>query len=362
MNTNVISIWAPLRYGNYGDDLQAIVFAKYIKSLGYNVRVYQLDKNLAKIYNLETANNLHKLCHNVKVCIIAGGALLTPFLLHKRLLNRSALEYERDFKELNKAVKKYNTQFCAISMGGDGKVRWPFLYYSKHRISFFKSSNFLNGTVRLKGDVNQMKVFGKDFKYFPDCLLQSTKYLNISPRKSIENNKITKIGLNFKKGKYLDKVLINEIYKYADNNNDIEFSFIKTHLENTGINYEYVPIKDMNNIKIVHYESPTQLLEYISDIDILITSKLHLAITGLTVGTPYFSYRGPGKAKSFTKSIGGEWAILNDNISFNELKNNYLNSSKDELFNKFDINILNEMIDESWKQFEFCELVINANI
>ena len=48
---------------------------------------------------------------------------------------------------------------------------------------------------------------------------------------------------------------------------------------------------------------------------------LHLGLTGLANGkTPFLSYRGPGKAKSFLRSIKGDWAILDDNITFKELR------------------------------------------
>lgn len=353
---NKIAIWSPLRYANYGDDLQAIVFALYIQSIGFQVKLYQLEKSLSDEFKLESSDTLDELCKDVKLCIIAGGALLTPFSVIKRYLNRSAFEYEMDFKELNKAMRKYNTKFCAISIGGDGKLRKPTKYYSKHRINFFSSRNFLNGTVRLKGDANQMRKFNKNFVYYPDCLLQTPKFLKLNDsRKS--NNKI-KIGLNLKKGKYLSKSLLNDIFQYARNNNDIEFYFTTTHMEYTGINYEYIPQKETDNIKICKYKSPTQLLEFISSIDLFITSKLHLGITGLTVGTPFISYRGPGKAQSFLKAIKGEWAIADNNITFAELSQNYFSKTKEELFQMYDYNKLDEMISNSYNQFLFCKKVI----
>lgn len=358
MSKKTISIWAPLRYTNYGDDLQAIVFAKYIQSLGYEVKVFQMEESLARMYSLNVAQTVDELCKDVKLCIIAGGALLTPFLLHKRILNRSAAEYEQDFKDLNSAIKKYDTKFCAISMGGDGLTRSVFLYYSRHRISFFKSPNFLNGTVRLEGDVAQMQKFGKEFTYIPDCLLQSVKFLELNIDHSLPPHRPVRVGLNFKKGKYLDSALVNDIYKYARENENIEFYFMKTHMDKTGINYEYVPKEETRNIKIIPYESPAQLLGVMSGLDVLITSKLHLGITGLTIGTPYLSYRGPGKARTFTESLGGKWAVVPDNISFKELLQRFLLVPKPELFSKYDLKMLKSMIEESEKQYLFCKEVI----
>ena len=174
----LIAIWAPLRYANVGDDMQALAFALYIKELGYNVKLYQLDKELAQQYNFQSVSSIDELCQDVKLVIIAGGALLTPFKWYKRILNKSAREYESDFKELYLATKTYtNIKFCAISIGGDGQVRKPETWYSHWRIDFFRSSAFLNGTVRLLGDVEQMKqAFGKNFIYHADMLFRTPDF------------------------------------------------------------------------------------------------------------------------------------------------------------------------------------------
>src|SRR5436190_1618398 len=153
-----IAIWGNNRYSNYGDDLQTLVFALHIKNMGLKPIVFQLEKGIADKFGLEVANNLDELFRDVHLCIIAGGALLTPFPFVKRILLKAAIEYEADFQNLNLAIKKYpEVKICAISIGGDGEVRPPNKYYSKHRIAFFSSPQFLDGTVRLGGDIEQMK-------------------------------------------------------------------------------------------------------------------------------------------------------------------------------------------------------------
>ena len=86
-----IGIWAPLRYANVGDDMQAISFAIHIKKLGYEVKLFQLDETLAELYQLESVPNIDILCEKVNLIIIAGGALLTPFKWYKRILNKIQL-------------------------------------------------------------------------------------------------------------------------------------------------------------------------------------------------------------------------------------------------------------------------------
>lgn len=349
-----IAIWAPLRYANYGDDLQALAFGLMLRQEGYNVKLFQLEESLSEAYGITSCATVDELCQDTSLCIIAGGALLTPFSWIKRKIHKAAIEYERDFKDLFEATLKYPVKFCAISMGGDGKQRVPEKWYSKHRIDFFRSDSFINGTVRLEGDVEQMKKFGKDFTFYPDMLFRTTDYFTPDLLQGTEKHRV---GINFKKGRYLDKSLLKAIYKYAAEHDDIEFHFTTTHMQKTGLDYQYVPEHEGKNIFIDRYTSPQQLLGVLASMDVFITSMLHLGLTGLTTGTPFISYRGPGKTKSFLKSIGGDWAIVDDNISFEELKTQFFVKDKRTLYEKYDIMKIEEMKQESLQQYEYCKYI-----
>ena len=125
-NNKIVSIWAPLRYANYGDDMQAIAFAQMIKSIGYGVKLFQLDESLAAIYSLEVAPTVDELCKDVNLVIISGGALLTPFKWYKRILNKAAREYEADFKEFDR--KRWPKVEYAGMMEYDGDLHIPHQY------------------------------------------------------------------------------------------------------------------------------------------------------------------------------------------------------------------------------------------
>ena len=85
---------------------------------------------------------------------------------------------------------------------------------------------------------------------------------------------------------------------------------------------------------------------------------LHVGLMGLTVNTPFVSYRGPGKTKSFLKSIGGDWAILPENISFEELCQQVLTKKKKDLFARYNQQAISEMVEDSLNQYEFCSDVV----
>ena len=353
-----VAIWSSLKFTNYGDDLQALAYAEHIKSLGYEVKLFQLDKGLAKLYGVETVQTIDELCKDVKLCIIAGGGLLSPFNILRRTLNKSYAEWELMFKELYRATQQYGTLFCAISMGGDGKDHSPFLMYGKWRRKLFSTPQFLDGAVRLKGDVAQMKKFGKKFHYFPDMLFKSPDFFETQPLPSTDK---IRVGLNFKKNrnyKYLDRKFLSDLLDYSKTHNDIEFHFCTTHMEYVGLNYQYFPEKETENLKIDKYQSPKQLLGVLESCDVFVTSMLHLGLTGLTKGTPFLSYRGPGKAQSFLHSIDGDWAILDDNITFAELRDQFLVMKKQDLYNRYNVEAIKKMIEESSQNYEYCKEIV----
>lgn len=357
MSKKTVAIWAPLRYANYGDDMQAIAFALQIRQMGYEIKLYQLDESLSIRYNISSVPTIDALCQDVNLCIIAGGALLTPFRWYKRLLNKAAREYEQDFKDLYQATIKYSqVKFCAISFGGDGIVKEPKIWYSKWRIKFFNSANFLNGTVRLQGDVEQMKQFGKNMVYYADMLFQAPFFF---PPKMLQSTKKYRVGFNLKRGKYIDKQLLKDIFNYAAKYDDMEFHFTTTHMEKIGLNYQYTPEKSSKNIFIDRYETPEQLLGVLASMDCFMTSMLHVGLTGLSTGTPFISYRGPGKTKSFLKSIGGEWAILPDSITFQQLHEQIWSQSRNVLYNKYNTDAIESMKKNSLHQYEFCKEIVN---
>ena len=199
------------------------------------------------------------------------------------------------------------------------------------------------------------QAFCKDFVYHADMLFRTPDYFK--PKILPHTDKI-RVCLQFKKGRYLDKQLLADIYAYAENYDDMEFHFITTHMPKIGLTYQYMPEKPSKNIFLDAYENPNQLLGVLASCDVIMTSMLHVGLMGLTVNTPFVSYRGPGKTKSFLKSIGGEWAILPENISFEELRIQVLTKKKENLFAQYNQDVIAGMVKDSLNQYDFCTEIV----
>lgn len=358
-----VAVWGPNRWCNFGDDLQSVVYALHLRSIGYEPVVFMLDRRIAEEHQLEVADSPDELLKNAVFCVIAGGALLTPASPPKQLLLKMRRRYARDIYELHRAAKKYDVRVCAMSMGGDGKTRNRWFWYDLPRNLFFQSEYFIDGTVRLAGDVEQMKNFGKHFIHIPDCLFSIRKFIEVASASDKPEGSPIRIGFNFRE-RHIPTSFIEAIHDYAEQNDDMEFYFATTHMDRAiseyNTTYEYLPPKDTHNLKFMHYETPRQLLQFVADMDVFVASKLHLGLLGLLVGTPFLSYRGMGKARTFLKSIDGHAAILDDDVKFESLvaKSGLLRKPKTELMKLYNLDLLQEMVSESWGHFEFCTKMV----
>ena len=351
-----VAVWSLLRFMNYGDDMQAIALALHIKEIGYNVKLFQLEEGLARSYSLISVRTCEELLSGVNLCIIAGGALMVPYNPIEQWLSSSNRRFEFDILDIVKEIRKIpNLYIYPLSIGGDGKQHCSWWYYGIGRNLLFRSKQFLNGTVRLDGDVSQMKRIGNAMKFFPDMLFRAADYFE--PELLPQSTKY-RVGFNFKKS-HIDKKMIDSIIKYAEEHDDIEFHFTTTHLDKANLHYQYIPEKESKNIFIDKYASPNQLLGVLGSMDLFITQMLHVGLTGLTMGTPCLSYRGPDKTKAFLHSIGGDWAILDDNITFEELRSRFFTQSRNQLYNKFDTQILERFKEESKNHYNLCTEIVN---
>ncbi len=344
-----VAIWGSYNYGNYGDDIMAIQFAKYLKSLGIESIVYRLDKQLAKRYQLETTDSLDELLSNVEFCIIGGGGFLVE--------NFSA-PFESDFRHLCEVSNEKNCPVYPISIGGEGLSE-------KHQLSHWRQKFFQGNmcqpcTVRLESDKALIHKFGKEAFYYPDVLLSVSEFWQI-PHPDKSSNKIH-IGINIP-NTLLCKWLAFQLRIIASIRRDIVFHFIKTYLPSSPINSELLPKQQSTNIKYHVYTDPQSTLEFLATLDLVVSYKLHLGLTALALGVPFYSLGGSGKAKAFLNSIDADFAVwtpMDKRFKIAAFLSNPQNILR--VKNKFNFTIIDKLTKNSRGHLDFLtKLVKNVS-
>lgn len=350
-----VAIWGSYNHGNYGDDAMAIQFANYLKELGAHPCVYRLDQSLAKKYSIESVDSLDKLLENASFAIIGGGGMLTG--INKKKTNKNNIDIlGNDFHELTKISTEKKCKVFPISVGGDGRGIYTPL--SDKREEFWKSDICGECTVRLNEDIPLIKKLGKNAVYHPDILLTLSDMWNIYS--SNKSDKKLHVGVNIGKSK-INYIFAFSLCLIAILKKNIVFHFIRTHLPNSTRNYELLPKINSPYVKHHIYTDPHSTLEFLANLDLLVSSKLHLGLTALSLEVPFYSYEGQGKTLTFLKSIGSSSAYYSSRELFKLVK---LITSKNKIYkakSQFNFMALEQLKTESKKHFEFIKYLVNSN-
>lgn len=345
-----IAIWGSYNHGNYGDDIMAIMISDFVKKLGHQPIVYRLNKELAKKYRIDTSFNISELIQITTLCLIGGGGMLVSEGLLRILLRKNTRNFESDFIFFLKTLRSQNKTSYGISIGGDGKgIKANIPYW---RRKFFKSIYFKAATVRLQSDLEVSKKLSFDSIYYPDILLSIPRFFKVNKKKNNYSDNY-KIGINLIE-KDSGRLVREVINRFSDS--DIDFYFINSHLPAYNFQYEIKAPKNIKNFHDYQYTDPYKLVNFISNLDLLISSKLHLGVTSLSVGVPFLSFKGKNKTRTFLNEIKANFALCREYGQVIESIHN-----PDEIKSKYDWELIKNFSTRSYSHFKFIEKIINEN-
>jgi polysaccharide pyruvyl transferase WcaK-like protein len=340
-----VGIWGSYNHGNYGDDLMALQFATVLKQMGADPWVYRLDSKLAERYSVHTTHSLAELFQAARFCLIGGGAMLVD-------QQYISADMEQDFQDLYQACLQHKVPIFPISVGSGGRGVATDL--SGARTQFWQNVACKASTVRLQEDVALLNTMGKEAIYYPDVLLTTNQFWNINVQK--QNDGKLHVGINLGKSVY-EKSLVARLYLTAHIRKDIVFHFIRTHLPGYPTTYEILPGQDSPNIRQHHYADILDTLSFLSSLDLLVSSKLHLGLTALTLGVPFYNFCGASKTQSFLTSIGAREAVF---VKREFLRLSSILSSPQKILEAkscFDFNALSTLQEMSWGHINFLKEV-----
>ncbi len=284
-----IAIWGSLNYGNFGDDVMNVIFALHLKKIGCEPYVYRLNKELASYYDIKTTESLDELLENSLFSFIGGGSWL-----ESRKLGDT---YEQDFYDYHTKLKEHNIPFYVISIGGDRNN--DFTQLTQDRVELFNSPLFQGGTVRLKGDLKTLSSLNKNISHYPDIVLLASEFFL---KKKVKKSRKTKVAVTCSDKKLLDK-FTKKINRYSFLFKNIEIIFMRTHLPEHKLDYEFFCAKETSITKNYHYTNLDHFFSFLSSIDLIITAKLHPGVSALSCGTPFFWIPGYDKTRAFLNSV-----------------------------------------------------------
>lgn len=282
------------RFRNYGDDMAAVLTALALKDCGASPVLFRLHPDLARTYSLETTESLTELLSSASFCVIGGGGFLVGDDRPTKL--RSLLA--QGFTELRLALAKTRCPLYGISIGGDGRgLKTPLM---QERVGLIQSPLFQGASVRVRKDLKLLSFYAKPAEFYPDLLWNAAERWNI--RHSQSQDGYSHIALQLWDTP-ANRFVVSLLKLLTPLSKKTILHFVRSYGPETEVGKECLPAKESDRIRIHRYRDPQETLRFLASMDLLITQKLHLALTALSVRTPVIEYRGKRKSRHFFRTI-----------------------------------------------------------
>ncbi len=338
-------------YGNFGDDLMAVLFSLFLGQQKVEVVVYQLCQPYAARYNLRVANTVPELFDRTDLLIIGGGALLISrkpirwrwvrFSLAAKFAKR-----EEEYRLFIHMLSQRKIPLYAFSVGGDGIYPEQLTPSDKQRI--LEISQYMS--VRNPEDMELLQRTGTPGDFYPDVVWQTSVFFPIHQQK----NKKLRIGIDiyisnmFKQYAFYLPLII---YAVTLIRHDVDFIFIDTtNKSKSPFRALHWPRNRKNTTTYQFHELPHDL-EFIASLDMLISTRLHLGLACMSYGIPFLSLFGEKKTRICLKNANLSHLYFSHRRMFDFVS---IMLNKKELFRlikNFQVPDKEELIKKSFHHF-----------
>lgn len=302
-----VGIWGSYSYGNYGDELMALIFAMHLKRVGARPVVFGLHGPLARAYSIDSTRAVDELVGKAAFCLFGGGSLLSK----KVGQEGEYAEYKRrEYIELRKALESHECPLYFSSIGGDGQFGGD-IDVTDYREELLRSRVCRSATVRQQVDAVKIEAqYGIAARFFPDVLLSVADFWEMAGRR--EEREELHVGLNLPRSYGQASRLLTIVGAMGRR---VVYHYIGTVRPNSATNraaYELMPCKESSRERCHPYDDPAETLRVLRSLDLIVTTKLHIGLTAVALGTPYVCVGRSLKSKAFLESIDAGAAYWGD--------------------------------------------------
>jgi hypothetical protein len=269
--------------GNFGDDLSALLIARWLRRQRLPFTVQGLPPSWAASERFDSTHDIERLLDNAHAFVWGGGGLLVPWsaVTYRFLFGSAANRLEA----LARSVVRRGLSVHAVSIGGEGRpigtLTPPFkqvLVNAAHTI-----------TVRNPQDVETVRRLGRDASYFPDVAWATCREFPIRPS---GRGPRLRIGLDL----YLSNLwrqrglrLLPWLRTIVRRRRDCEFVCI----DSTNVSRR--PYRGIGrllrgvNVTCRQFDNLEDDLAFLASLDLVVSSRFHVPIVAMQYGVPAMS-------------------------------------------------------------------------
>lgn len=280
----VIGLFGAYWINNFGDDLMALIFAKNLRKLGYEVLIFGLN-NYENPYGAQVEKKFDSFLESIDCLIIGGGGFLVP----KKLTSSYDLDMDKKSQKLAATVKHKRIPCFAVSVGGNGSLAVEKEDLPKGWRELLGSCNAIS--VRNEKDLPLANKFCQDVEFNDDVVWLSKTLLTNQSGNSYRDYGQLLVNLSGKgrRGKIFG-FLIQSCSPFY-NLKFIEISTDLSRKKNCSTPGE--PVEE--------------ILHKLINADLIISTKLHIGLASLAMGGRFVSVLGPPKVQALLRSLNADY-------------------------------------------------------
>lgn len=291
-NEPVVGLFGYYSHGNFGDNLMAYMFYRHLESIGISPVIYSSDALFAEEYGMRIEPSLEAFIAECDMIVLGGGGLMTP-----RKVSSGAKQITSEMRDLVRICRERSVPIYGISIGGNGIPLQQIEPVERREL--IAAAKYT--TLRNLEDMPALEELGRPCDYYPDVVWTSPEMF----RPDVERGTRGRIGINIytrssRRRRWLEWFLMS-IVRYR---RDLDFLFISVSSD-FNLNNGTIGSADWGaNCKTVALHELQAAVNCLASLDCLITSKLHIGMTAMSLGVPAVSYAGEPKTRLVYNRIG----------------------------------------------------------
>lgn len=297
-----VAIFGFYKYGNFGDDLMAAIYARHVLSIGHTPVVYHLRPSLAEELGVDTEMALEDLLKNADYAIVGGGGLFTNAQPKPGSIFE---EFRNDVYEFVRVAERKSIPYIVCSIGGGEVVS---VHTPLHlAIARLITSPMLKGlSVRRERDRGILNECPAPGFVYQDVALCLGDYFPIG-KVSRDESAPLRIGLSV-----YDRPSDRRLIRVLDLESRVRRGVSVCLLNAYSNESEHISegVRGFSGTRRIEYAGLNSYLQELAGLDLVITCKLHIAVAALATGVPAVSFGGNAKAHSFYEDIKFEKALI----------------------------------------------------
>ncbi|NEP11907.1 MAG: hypothetical protein F6K14_17190 [Symploca sp. SIO2C1] len=290
-----VGLFGYYQFGNFGDDLMAVMFAHHLQSMDVKTIIYGSAQVFTEQFGFQTVETVNELCEKSDLLVVGGGGILVKHAIPRAKFRR----FDSDLATLLEQCRISRKPLAAISIGGGG-LPLSAIESTVGR-ELLQTATFV--TLRNQQEAGLLTDANCKGETHHD-VVWSTPRMFTGNRPT---NKRRRIGVNIYLSKSESKAIpsILDLLSYLPMlRRDCDVVYFDIHEETSALFRVLRPSWLVSGGEFRRFGKLKANLEFLRSLDLLVTSRLHVGVTALSYGIPVVSVASEPKVKLFFEGTG----------------------------------------------------------